>query len=553
MNRFILLLVLLISSLVEVFAGDPIEEILKKTKDAKYEKPYQDLQLIADHIKSIQTLSDNDLTKIKEIIDCFYKEKDHNSYFYPVLEITRSLKKDQLYIVKPLMLKILSDPKEPGCDSLLGELDFIFDDFSGEMLIKYKHLAKDQESLVNYLLMSKKFNQIRYKAFRETFISLLDDKEMKYKNQFYYRLKSEISFIDCLGEDKYKESSESEKEIEVKKMRDWLANTPDLDLAFEKFYIDLQNKIGSLTIENFTTETEILKRNYQFLARMPGGQALLLKPFDEKDKEFSLGLKIVIDEMQAYFKLHNGSFSHYSTFQLDLLVRTIGDKLFEKTRAYYGAINLEPYKKNILEIKMAIANKDKNLISLAENLYHKLEVRIAYTRSESHKESFRGLLKELLELVPSVLDSRKNATGVLEVYDFYLEVGFVDGKIKINENGLNIKILIENKGKSEITIGNEFSLALNIGLIFDDINTRDRFQLGNTISEFKFDTEVMLNAITLKPNEKLELKISDLIEKTKDFKLPKGKYKVKAEYISYKGKNCVFASFTSSEKIVEKE
>jgi hypothetical protein len=43
-----LLLVLLISSLVEVFAGDPIEEVFNKTKDAKYKKPYQDLQLIAD-------------------------------------------------------------------------------------------------------------------------------------------------------------------------------------------------------------------------------------------------------------------------------------------------------------------------------------------------------------------------------------------------------------------------------------------------------------------------------------------------------------------------
>lgn len=556
MNKFFILMLLLLGTSVIVFAENPIDDFFVKIKEKEYKKSYKDLDLIHQYLKnSSVTLNEDHLMKLKEIIYSYYEEKNRSNFIGSILGISLLLPKEQLFIVKPLMIQILEDPTNDYNRFVLAELDYLFNDYDGEMFFKYKHIVKDDFDLIGYLL-NNKFTQKKYKTFRLLFISLLNSTEKSVKEKMYSRLKKNISFIRCLNEKLFEKCSDAEKEIEIKKMKDWLLAAQDIEIAFELFFNHFLNQITSLTINNFAKEMESLKKNYLFLERMPPEIGLCLDPFNEKDKGFSLGMEIINEEMKIWFKLNKKSIVHYSTYQLDLLIRSIEEKLREKLMVFKGEHNtdLELFKRRFADVKNAIENKNRNAESLSEDLIKDLKIRIEHTKSEPYKKFFADLLKNTLELSPPKINTGKiRQIIVFGSGDLVLDIVIADGKIINDEKGLNVELSLKNISSKPITIVDEFSLELNLKISFINIDTGEQVGLGNTIIIVDDKPNLELNYISLKPNELIKLKISDLVEKSKELKLAKGKYKVFAQYVNYKGENCIIAGVTSAKIFAEKE
>ena len=133
-----------------------------------------------------------------------------------------------------------------------------------------------------------------------------------------------------------------------------------------------------------------------------------------------------------------------------------------------------------------------------------------------------------------------------------INISFTGNKIKIDEKKINFIISVENISNSSFTLLEDFSFDRTVEIIFESIKTSDRFYLGEIV-KYDYGSEFIERYITLKPKEKVELKVAKLEESIKDFSLPKGKYKVWVTYVSSKGKDSLKGVFTSSEITVEKE
>lgn len=525
------LFLLILFSFTLAFAEEPFEGILVKIKDEqKYPSDdfYKDFALIKEYVKKSKPLSENELANLNKILSFFYKyEKTSGNN---ILRVALLLNKDQIHIIRPLLLEILSNPEGDNGRFVLYELDYLFDDYSGEMLLKYKYIIKNDYDLIGYLI-TEKFNPKKYKTFKELFILLLNSQDRKVKEKMYVWLKEKISFIDCLSEKRFEKSNETEKDIEIHKMAQWLKNSPDVEVAIDRFFSDLIINIQSLKIENYDQEIDLLKIKYQFLERLPGSSRLCFDPFDEKDRGFSLGLKFVVVEIQNWLKLNMNVVFKYSTHQLDLLIRDIENKVTKQNEIYgHDGINntVDKFRKKMAEIKLAKSSKDQNLRLLGLYLSSDLRGSISRTRSEPHKEFYKNMLKELYELLPEVLESEKRQERTLYENSDFLTLHFEGSKIKIDEKGVNLKVVFQNVDACDrdVTIGEEFSFAQNMVLIFKETGTGKIFQIGKIITEIEPDTENLTKAKTLKVNEKVDIIISDLVEQTKNFELPKGEYRV---------------------------
>lgn len=134
-----------------------------------------------------------------------------------------------------------------------------------------------------------------------------------------------------------------------------------------------------------------------------------------------------------------------------------------------------------------------------------------------------------------------------------LEIVFPENKIKIDDKGVNFKIAIENISDENVTILDDFSFETNTYVCFVSIDTGESFETGAEGAKYDHGPDFVAKYITLKPKEKLELKIAGSTEIIKTLKLPKGKYKAIAKFFSSKGKDSLKGMFLSPEVIAEKD
>lgn len=534
-----------------ISASDLIHEIWTEISDNKsYDnKRYlEDRKRIDEYLKKDNKLSSQQAEELVMIFNFFYEFSPDQ--FYLTLKIALEMKKEQILMLRPLYQKILDDPNSTtgSIHSILWEADKIFDDLDGALLFKYKAALKSEEKVLLLVFGGLSFNERRLETFREYFIDILNNEDEELKMLLYKELKARVSVLNCLSEKTIEKASSAEKAEQLLKMREWLESKPNLKEYFKQNFEAMLAKLKSLTPANYNHELKELKKNYTFLNWMPRENQLRFDPLNEEDMGFSEGKTFLTNELQQWFEGYKEDPNYYSSYQLDLLIRSIEKKLYDRNRNLRSLSFLRPgtikqLKERIANMKVELLNKELT-VETKMQLGHLLEHIKSYVRKSQEdyqRDYFLAILDDFRNSIPANL--KPDVTGILSKYPRYLIVESNGAKVQITDEGMKVKLSLKNLRSTDIVIDKNFSISKNVAIYFRHLESDELYRVGEYPYEVKLSSEDLKEKQVLKPNESVSFIISDLDDEIRKLNLPKGDYKVGITYFSYSGKDSTLGYF----------